>query len=168
MKTMKHIVLIGFLACSTTLMATKYQLHQVSSGTVKSISVGEIIESPNDLGGNIRNHTSIKNNLIDARYKNRNATFLIPFQSTSRMTYSGSSLPNAAITGVTTIDNTSIYSGGPRRVSPNNPPSDPFDNPIGDTPWLLIILLVIGYSFWRWKKQQIALLSSKGEKDRVH
>ena len=91
--------------------------------------------------------------------------------STSSMVYSGSTLPQAAITGVTTSDALLIESArqasaatpnsGPRRVTSSgfeeeddpDVPINPF--PIGDGMWFMVILAV-GYSFFiAWKKRRV-------------
>lgn len=72
----------------------------------------------------------------------------VQMHSTSTMMSSGSELPQAAVTGVsTTYTSNGVGSSytptGPQR---SNRPSDnvePF--PIGDTPWLFMLLLVAGY-----------------------
>lgn len=77
------------------------------------------------------------------------------FQSTSTMSLSGSSLPCAAVDmiiedGMSNAENTAPR--GPQRVSPDRPPEDPFKDPIGDTPWLLMLLLALGYALRVGKK----------------
>ena len=81
------------------------------------------------------------------------------FHSTSTMMGSGSELPMAAIDGVMTAEapssTTTDGSGfitGPQRVSPDNPPADPYDNPLGDTPWLFMLLLAGGYTLCAWRR----------------
>lgn len=82
------------------------------------------------------------------------------FHSTSTMMGSGSELPMAAIDGVmtaeapssTTTDESGFIITGPQRVDPNTPPEDPYDGPLGDTPWLLMLLLALGYALRVGKK----------------
>ena len=82
------------------------------------------------------------------------------FHSTSTMMGSGSELPMAAIDGVmtaeapssTTTDESGFIITGPQRVSPDTPPADPYDNPLGDTPWLFMLLLVAGYAICAWRR----------------
>ena len=83
--------------------------------------------------------------------------------STSAMMGSGSELPQAAISGVSTTYSSSTYGGvsGPKRIGggdgggqeedPENP-EDVYDNPLGDTPWLLMLLLALGYALRVGKK----------------
>lgn len=77
------------------------------------------------------------------------------FQSTSAMSLSGSSLSSAAKNmkvsdGFSNAENNTPR--GPQRVNPNQPPEDPMDTPLGDTPWLLIALLALGYALRVGKK----------------
>ena len=81
------------------------------------------------------------------------------FHSTSTMMGSGSELPMAAIDGVMTADVVGNDMGGdkyiatgPQRVGPDTPPEDPYDGPLGDTPWLLMLLLSLGYALRVGKK----------------
>lgn len=81
------------------------------------------------------------------------------FHSTSTMMGSGTELPMAAIDGVMTADvvgngmgGDNYIATGPQRVGPNTPPEDPFDGPLGDTPWLLMLLLALGYALRVGKK----------------
>lgn len=86
------------------------------------------------------------------------------FVTTSSLSGSGSTLPQAAVTGVITTYDMSPggFASGPRRVGENDGfeegetdpdnPGEPF--PIGDTPWLLFLMLGAGYTFWRRKSQQ--------------
>ena len=81
------------------------------------------------------------------------------FHSTSTMMGSGSELPMAAVDGVMTADvvgngmgGDNYIATGPQRVSPDTPPEDPFDGPLGDMPWLLMLLLALGYALRVGKK----------------
>jgi hypothetical protein len=84
-------------------------------------------------------------------------------RSTSAMKGISSTLPQAAITGAqTTYDSSSFYgaktpSRGPKKgaeegdTAPTDPPG-PNEYPLGDTPWLLIALLALGYALRVGKK----------------
>ena len=78
------------------------------------------------------------------------------FRSTSTMTRSGSTLPNAAVTGITTADESIAYAparplrrdvGGGSTTEDEDPdpedPEEPF--PVGDGVWMLM-LLAAGYA----------------------
>lgn len=85
-------------------------------------------------------------------------------RSTSAMKGISSTLPQAAITGAqTTYDSNSFYgaktpSRGPKKAAENGddtPPTDPpgpNEYPLGDTPWLLMLLLAMGYALHVGKK----------------
>lgn len=77
----------------------------------------------------------------------------IQMHSTSAMMSSGSKLPQAAVTGTyTTYSSGSSYAPrGPQRgaAAGDTPPADPngpMEEPLGDTPWVLMALLVGGYA----------------------
>ncbi len=79
--------------------------------------------------------------------------------STSTMMGSGSELPQAAVTGTYTTYTTRTSSNylptGPQRASEDTPPADPpgpNEYPLGDTPWLLMLLLALGYALRVGKK----------------
>ena len=79
--------------------------------------------------------------------------------STSTMMGSGSELPQAAVTGTYTTYTTRTGSNylptGPQRASDDTPPADPdgpMQEPLGDTPWLLMLLLALGYALRVGKK----------------
>ena len=81
------------------------------------------------------------------------------FHSTSTMMGSGTELPMAAVDGVMTADvvgngmgGDNYIATGPQRVGPDTPPEDPYDGPLGDTPWLLMLLLALGYALRVGKK----------------
>lgn len=88
----------------------------------------------------------------------------VQMHSTSAMMGSGSELPQAAVTGTyTTYTSGPSYSPrGPQRgasdedkTEGNNPPADPpgpNEYPLGDTPWLLMLLLALGYALRVGKK----------------
>lgn len=72
------------------------------------------------------------------------------FHSTSAMSLSGSTLPSAAMEltiGEEMPNAGSSTPRGPQRVSPNQPPEDPMDNPLGDAV-LPLLLLAAGYVFF--------------------
>lgn len=78
------------------------------------------------------------------------------FQSTSTMSLSGSSLPSAAMrmtigNGISNAESNTPR--GPQRVSPERPPEDPFDEPVGDAV-LPLLLLVAGYGFFIARKRR--------------
>lgn len=77
----------------------------------------------------------------------------VQMHSTSAMMGSGSELPQAAVTGVsTTYTSNGVGSSyiptGPQRSGENRPGDndEPFDDPVGDTPWALMLLLAGGYA----------------------
>lgn len=83
----------------------------------------------------------------------------VEFHSTSTMMGSGTELPMAAIDGVMTADvvgngmgGDNYIATGPQRVGPDTPPEDPYDGPLGDTPWVLMLLLALGYALRVGKK----------------
>lgn len=89
------------------------------------------------------------------------------FHSTSTMMGSGTELPMAAIDGVMTADvvgngmgGDNYIATGPQRVSPETPPEDPFDGPLGDMPWLLMLLLALGYALRVGKKIGLRMLDA--------
>lgn len=89
------------------------------------------------------------------------------FHSTSTMMGSGTELPMAAIDGVMTADvvgngmgGDNYIATGPQRVGPETPPEDPFDGPLGDMPWLLMLLLALGYALRVGKKIGSQLLDA--------
>lgn len=82
----------------------------------------------------------------------------ISFQSTSTLPHSGSSYsstPTINEYGIATCNETTYYS--PNKVGPRKTPGTPgqgdVQQPIGDTPWVLMILL-IGFYILRkkWKR----------------
>lgn len=90
---------------------------------------------------------------------------VVQMHSTSAMMGSGSELPQAAISGVSTTYSSSTYGGvsGPKRIGGGNNngngggedienPDDVYDNPLGDTPWVLMALLVAGYAIFSARK----------------
>lgn len=133
MKTIKHIVLLlFFVSCSTVLMATTHQSNPYASPSTSSEVFGSAV--------------------------NKVSAPSMEFESTSSMPFSGTTLPNAAATGVTTADGNAPASSprGPRRVSPDGGFGDPgADNtPLTDAvPCLLI--LAIGYAIYLGRKTSV-------------
>ena len=159
MKTVKYILLILLLNCSMLLMATTYQLHQTSNATFKSVSSAGM-GSANVGQGSMRNGGVSTSGAI--------ATVAAPageFHSTSTMSTSGSSLPNAAAEGVVIVndtDNGADKPSGPRRVGGfgDNNYGDPGAQPIGDIPWLMMALLVLGYAIYLRRKNSVRTSNS--------
>lgn len=88
----------------------------------------------------------------------------VQMHSTSAMMGSGSELPQAAVTGVsTTYTSNGVGSSyiptGPQRSAdggdkPPHDPDGPMENPVGDTPWVLMALLVAGYAIYIARRQR--------------
>lgn len=81
----------------------------------------------------------------------------VQMHSTSAMMSSGSELPQAAVTGVSTTYTSngvgSTYTPtGPQRDGGNRPGDNAEPYPLGDTPWLLMLLLAVGYALRVGKK----------------
>lgn len=87
----------------------------------------------------------------------------VQMHSTSAMMSSGSELPQAAVTGTYTTYSSGSGSSsgyvptGPQRgadTGDTNPddPHGPNEYPLGDTPWLLMLLLALGYALRVGKK----------------
>lgn len=152
MKTVKYILLILLLNYSVLLMATTYQLHQTSNATFKSVSSAGM-GSANVGQGSMRNGGVSTSGAI--------ATVAAPageFHSTSTMSTSGSSLPNAAAEGVVIVndtDNEADKPSGPRRVGGfgDNNYGDPGAVPLGDAV-LPLLLLAAGYVFFIARKRR--------------
>ena len=86
------------------------------------------------------------------------------FQSTSTMSLSGSSLPCAAVDmiiddGMSNAENTAPR--GPQRVSPDRPPEDPFNDPIGDAV-LPLLLMAAGYAICAWRRSKLVRTPDSG------
>lgn len=152
MKTIKYLLLVFLLGSSTILMATDFTLHQTSSATMTTISSGGGGYG-DSYGGNMRHYAG--SHACPASM----TTPMVNFHSTSTMTSSGSSLPSAATIGfISADDHLSDNSGdaprGPRRVSPIQPPKDPFQDPLTDAvPCLL--LLALGYAIYLGRKTSV-------------
>lgn len=89
----------------------------------------------------------------------------VQMHSTSAMMGSGSELPQAAVTGTYTTyssgSGSSFSPRGPQRSLENGDEEDkpdgwdePFDEPLGDTPWVLMALLVAGYAIYIARRQR--------------
>ena len=84
----------------------------------------------------------------------------VQMHSTSAMMSSGSELPQAAVTGVsTTYTSNGVGSSytptGPQRDSGNRPGDNAEPYPLGDIPWLLMLLLVAGYALRVARKHKL-------------
>ena len=123
-------------------MATDFTRHQTSSATMTTISSGGGGYG-DSYGGNMRHYAG--SHACPASM----TTPMVNFHSTSVMTSSGSSLPSAATTGFISADdnlsdntsgNTNFTPKGPKRVNWDEPPKDPFDDPLGDAVPCLLLL----------------------------
>ena len=84
----------------------------------------------------------------------------VQMHSTSAMMSSGSELPQAAVTGVsTTYTSNGVGSSytptGPQRDGGNRPGDNAEPYPLGDTPWLFMLLLVAGYALRVARKHKL-------------
>jgi hypothetical protein len=159
MKTMKYILLVISVACASTMMAVEYKLHQTSSVSFKgastsgyhSVGAGESSSSVSTFG---RADGMAMSSMPEAG-----------FQSTSTMSSTGSTLPQAAVSGAyTTYDSTSPYDtsapiSGPQKgaAEGDTPPADPdgpMEDPIGDAVFPLL-LLAAGYSIYLRRKNSV-------------
>lgn len=152
MKAMKSILItIALLGCSTMLKATEFQLYETSSATYKTPTHASMVGTKARGGIYSRTGSQVCPTSM--------ASSTISFHSTSAMTGSGSCLPIAAVSGVTSADDNinggdDYNPGGPKRVNPNRPPADPFDDPLTDAvPCLL--LLAIGYAIYLGRKTSV-------------
>ena len=155
MKAMKHLlIVIALLSCNTMLMATEYQLHQTSKATYKSIGSG----GTSGVGSNYAGVSSGKYSYAVGTVCPTSVSPMVNFHSTSSMTYSGTALPSAAVSGVIVADDlVSTESSepfvGPRRARPGDN-NDPFKDPLTDAvPCLL--LLAIGYAIYLGRKTSV-------------
>lgn len=150
MKTIKYLLLVFLLGSSTILMATDFTLHQTSSATLTTISSGGG-GSGDSYGGSMRHYAG--SHACPASM----TTPMVNFHSTSAMTGSGSCLPIAAVSGVTSAEE---YINGDNGHNPSGPkrapalPPDPFLDPLTDAvPCLL--LLAIGYAIYLGRKTSV-------------
>ena len=145
---MKYILLVICVACTSTMMAVDYKLHQTSS--FKSTSSTRFYNG-SSVGSAIA-HTKVA------------SVPTASFQSTSAMSGTGSALPQAAVSGAyTTYDSNSSYGTtttprGPRKAAEegDTPPADPngpYENPLGDAV-LPLLLLAAGYGFFIARKRR--------------
>ncbi len=85
---------------------------------------------------------------------------IVEMRSTSAMAYSGSTLPQAAVTGVSLSSAPQqaapVYTRSVRRVRPGDW-KDPYEDPLGDVLWPLICLALayVVYLKTRKKKENI-------------
>lgn len=102
---------------------------------------------------------------------------VVQMHSTSAMMGSGSELPQAAISGVSTTYGNSTNNGvtGPKRIGGGNNngegggedienPDDVYGTPLGDTPWVLMALLVVGYAVRVGKKYGVRMPDASGQR----
>lgn len=152
MKAMKSILItIALLGCSTMLKATEFQLYETSSATYKTPAHTSMVGTKARGGIYSRTGSQVCPTSM--------ASTTISFHSTSAMTGSGSCLPIAAVSGVTSAEEyinggKGHNPGGPKRVGPSRPPADPLDDPLTDAvPCLL--LLAIGYAIYLGRKTSV-------------
>lgn len=146
MKTIKSILLIFVLSCSTMLMATEYKLHQTSSSTYKSVSSSGLRP--------IYAERPLWEPSVHMPYGKRVTTPVVSFQSTSAVYQSTTSLPSAAVSGVVLVDDMIDKAGsprGPRRLIEEGDENEIPENwadpmPIGDMPVWMVLLLAFGYA----------------------
>lgn len=138
MKTMKYLLLIICVNIATFVWPVDYKLHQVSS--FRSTS------SIQFYAGGTMGSTLAFTTVASAPEAE--------FRSTSTMPSVGSSLSVASSAGVIIDEggNTQMTSG-PKRVSPNTPPEDPYDEPVGDAV-LPLLLLAVGYVVFTARKRR--------------
>ena len=166
---MKHLlIVIAFLSCTTMLMATEYQLHQTSKATYKSIGSG----GASGVGSNYAGVSSGKYSSAAGTVCPTSVSPMVNFHSTSAMIGSGSTLPNAAVSGFISADDNLPDSSprGPRRIGggnsgggpgPNNP-DDIYKDPLTDAvPCLL--LLALGYVLYLRRKKSVTTLDSQNK-----
>ena len=135
MKTMKYILLVICVVCASTMMAVDYKLHQTSS--FKSTSSIQFY-SGSGVGVTLASTTVASVPAAE-------------FRSTSVMPSVGSSLSTTP--NITVADAENNTPRGPQRVSPNQPPEDPYDTPLGDAV-LPLLLLAAGYVFFIARKRR--------------
>lgn len=132
-------------------MATTNQLYQTSSASYKSVGSGGVGVANESFRGTT---TAMKT----AGTATPVGAPTTGFRSTSTMSASGTSLPNAAATGVVITSgetDSTDAPAGPRRVRPDTPPEDPFQDPLGDV-LLPLLLLVAGYGLFVARKRKAA------------
>ena len=168
MKAMKQLlIVIALLSCNTMLMATEYQLHQTSKATYKSISSG----GASGVGSNYAGVSSGKYSSAAGTVCPTSVSPMVNFHSTSAMLGSGSTLPNAAVSGFISADDNlpGTSPRGPRRVIDDEDETDkpegwrdPMEDPLTDAvPCLL--LLALGYVLYLRRKKSVTTLDSRNK-----
>ena len=137
--SMKFLTII-FCFCATTVMAQHYSGIYTTTGEYSSPVSGASYGGDNSIysGG-----THVLSTEVCSRYEE------IHFGSTSMMLTERGEEP-AGLVDVS--GSQSISPRGPQRVGPDTPPEDPYDGPLGDTPWLWMVLLALGYALRVGKK----------------
>lgn len=153
MKTMKQLlIVIAFLSYSTMVGATKYQLHQTSSATYRSIDVSGKTSLNPGWGGMHGKTLSAPNVQI---YTNPS----VSFRSTSVMPMANTSLPKVEKL-VEIGNNQPNHMGGPRRVIGDDDEEDKPENwedpglPLTDVLPCMLILVAIYALFVAKKKNR--------------
>ena len=149
------------------LMATEYQLHQTSKATYKSISSG----GASGVGSNYAGVSSGKYSSAAGTVCPTSVSPMVNFHSTSAMLGSGSTLPNAAVSGFISADDNlpGTSPRGPRRVIDDEDETDkpegwrdPMEDPLTDAvPCLL--LLALGYVLYLRRKKSVTTLDSRNK-----
>lgn len=159
MKTIKTILLIFVISCSSMLMATN-PVYQTSSASYKSIGAGGGAAA--GVGGaSMRSGAA-----VSAPGAAMGVSIpTVSFHSTSAMTRSGSNLINTdsyTVVGANNLPNNSGSGFGGRRnaadeedTPPADDPPGPNENPIGDA-ILPMLLLAAGYALWQWRRKKAA------------
>ena len=136
MKTMKYILLIFLLGCSTQFMATTFSPVSAKYSHMKDLSTCEITEMPST-----------------------------HFESTSVMELSGSSLSSTTSAIGSDNPNSNNGMSGPRRIGGGNNsgqggdegldnPDDVYNDPLGDAV-IPLLLLAVGYSIYLRRKNSV-------------
>lgn len=141
MKTMKYILLILCVSVATSVLAVDFKIYETSRLKTTSSNIHFYGESR---GGNTWHTTTLTTKMP-----------VVEFYSTSAMPSSGSSLSLATYDAVTIDEGGNAQlNSGPKRVGPNRPPADPFEDPLADAvPCLL--LLAIGYAIYLGRKTSV-------------
>jgi hypothetical protein len=154
MKTMKQLlIVIAFLSCSTMVGATKYQLHQTSSATYRSIDAsGKIYLNP---GWEYMHGKPMSSPNVKIYTTNPS----VSFRSTSVMPMANTSLPK--VENLLEIgSNQPNHMGGPRRVIGEDDEEDKPENwedpglPLTDVLPCLLLLVAIYALFVAKKKNR--------------
>ena len=151
MKTMKHILLILCVTFASAAMANGDVLYQTSSTTFKSVSTSGS-SSAGGVGGSASSRSSM------GGFGGGAVATTVPsvsFRSTSTMPSVGSTLLNDESTEFIPMDEgENMAPRGPQRVTPDTPPADPYEPPIGDAV-LPLLLLAAGYSIYLRRKNSV-------------